>query len=185
MKGSKTWRNVQREGWGCLSWHSTFYTLIIKLHMDLDIETFTTKPPQNSHFKKMWVFRASTVSGEKRCGCICISGYYTLSQWTVAMAKVDKIELSFSLPLPPLSCYHTHTPFTAYSFFFPSLSLQDRNHLSSSVSSSCLPADPLTDQTHSFCMFVVQLTPNFSPYLLYLTPSMRTFSITPASTSVG
>lgn len=60
---------------------------------------------------------ASTVSRELRCGYICISGYYTLSRWTVAMAKLDKAFI-YSFSLPRFYLPHTESLFISYPLYY-------------------------------------------------------------------
>ncbi len=135
-----------------------------QLHMDPGgalsrARTHTEKHLHTSPHKNTLCYgivRASTVSGEPGRGCICISGYYSLIQWTVAMAKLDKIKLSFSPSLPPLARYHTQTLHLLLTpFLLSTLRTHSFSFSSFPTLSSCKPPQ---NQTHTSRVFVVQLT---------------------------
>lgn len=91
MKGSKAWMDGL-EGWAesgvgmlvsFLAQHFIAHTASTQLYTDQGGElshTCTVKHTHTqAHTKKHFVIvRAFTVSGEQRCGRICISGYYAL-----------------------------------------------------------------------------------------------------------
>lgn len=60
-----------------------------------------------------WGFHS--IRGAEMCMYLHKWELYTMIQWTVAMAKLDKIKLSLSLSLPPQRCYHTQTLLTGCS----------------------------------------------------------------------